>query len=118
MDIDKNYYEELDEMVPDHSRIERIKIYINETLSGDLRATTVSQKFELSVSTLLHLFQQQQKQSYHQYVEDVRMGKAFYLVQQGKRVKEVIHATGYKNRSTFYNAFKKKFKHPPRYFSK
>jgi AraC-like DNA-binding protein len=46
------------------------------------------------------------------------MDKALQLLKEGKWIKEVIPATGYKNRSTFNNAFIKAFKHPPSYFKK
>ncbi|MDE3184447.1 MAG: helix-turn-helix transcriptional regulator [Bacteroidota bacterium] len=101
------------------SRHERIKEYITDKLSTDLRAAVVSQKFELSVSSLQHLFKKNQGQSYHHYLEETRMKKAFELIAlKGKRIKEAMYVTGYKRRSTFNRAFKRKYNHPPGYFLK
>jgi AraC-like DNA-binding protein len=46
------------------------------------------------------------------------MERAFQLLEEGKWVKEVIPAVGYKNKCTFNNAFKKRFKHSARFFKK
>jgi AraC-like DNA-binding protein len=41
-----------------------------------------------------------------------------HLLSEGKWVKEAIPEAGYKNRSTFNNAFKKRFKHTPGFYKK
>ena len=96
----------------------RIEAYIHNNLSGDLRAAVVAERFDMSISSLLHIFKKHSRRTYRQYVADARMQAAYQILVRGGRVKEAIYATGYKNRGTFNNAFKKKFKHPPRYFSK
>ena len=99
-------------------RVEKIKEYLVGNVEKDLSMAAVAAKFQLSVSSLQHIFKKDQQQSYRQYVENLRMIKAMHLLKEGKWVKEVINATGYKNRATFNNAFKKRFKHPPGYFRK
>ena len=98
-------------------RLRKIKKYIDENISGDLHAGAVSKKFNTSISSLHHLFQREEKMSYHVYLEEVRMKKAFELLKmEGMSVKEVMFASGYTYRTTFNSAFKKKFKYPPSHF--
>jgi AraC-like DNA-binding protein len=70
----------------------------------------------MNETTLRHLFQKQEDESFRGYVERMRMTKALQLLSGGKWVKEVIREAKYKNRSTFNNAFKKRFKHTPGFF--
>lgn len=107
-----------DELLHWKSRVERIKEYVWANLTRDLRAGTVAGKFGLKEATLRHLFQKQEDESFHGYVERMRMAKAIQLLREGKWVKEVIREAGYKNRGTFNNAFKKRFKHTPGFFKK
>lgn len=97
-------------------RPERIKQYIHQNLSADLRASTVAKNFDLSVSALLHIFKEYEHQPFGQYVTKARMEKAFQIISNGGRVKEAMYATGYQHRSAFNKAFKNIFKHPPTYF--
>ena len=99
-------------------RGDKIKDYISANLGGDLSLATVSQKFELSTSTLKHIFKKYTGNSYHHHVEELRMKKAVELITQGQRIQQAMYATGYHNRPTFNEAFKKKFKHPPGHFRK
>ena len=100
------------------TRVEKVKEYVSENLAGDLRITTVCKEFDLNKFTLQHIFKEQQKETYRGYVERMRMEKAFQLLIEGKWVKEVFPATGYKNWSTFSRAFKKRYEYPPAFFKK
>ena len=100
------------------TRVEKVKEYVSQNLGGDLRITTVCEKINLNQFTLRHIFKEQQKETYREYVERIRMEKALHLLEEGKWVKEVMYITGYKNRGTFNLAFKKKYKHPPGFFKK
>jgi|SRR6185437_13674468 len=110
--------ENADGLLPWKSRLERIKEYVLANLAADLSAGTVAEKFGLTESTLRYLFQSEEDESFHTYVERIRMNKAVQLLSEGKWVKEVMREAGYKNRSTFNNAFKKRFKHSPAFFKK
>ena len=108
--------DEANKIPREKNRVESIKKYIDDNLSSDLSAAVVSEKFSVSISTLQHSFKKHLLQSYQRYVEKVRMNKAMAMIQSGKRIREMA-ATGYKNRSTFYNAFKRTFKkHTPATF--
>jgi len=100
------------------SRVERVKEYVSANLATDLSIGTVAKKFELNKTTLRHLFKKQQHESYHDYVERMRMTKALQLLKEGKWIKEVMPATGYRNWSTFDRAFKRRYKYPPAFFKK
>ena len=101
----------------DAKRVAQIKQYLVNHINSDLRIMTISRKFGLSISAVYHIFKKYQGQSYHQYVESLRMREAFALLQAtGARVKEVMYATGYTNRSTFNAAFKRMFGIAPGYF--
>lgn len=100
------------------TRVEKVKEYVLENLAGDLRITTVCKKFNLNKFTLQHIFKAQQKETYHEYVERIRVEKALHLLKEGKWVKEVMDITGYKNRGTFNRAFKNRYKFSPIFFKK
>jgi AraC-like DNA-binding protein len=109
----------LDQLRGEKRRMEKIRQYLSENMESDLKLIMVADKFELSVSSLQHLFKKHQQKTYHRYLEDTRLEKAFDMITlEGKRIKEAMYATGYKNRVTFNIAFKKKFKHPPGHFRK
>ena len=104
------------EMLCQPTRVERIKDYVSRNLAQDLSIDTVSEKFGLTASTFRHAFTIHEKQGYREYVEQLRMAKALDLLKEGKWIKEVMAATGYKNRATFNNAFKRKYQQPARNF--
>jgi len=103
----------------ERSRIVGIKKYIVDNLNRDLSAFVVASQFEMSVSSLQHLFQKYQGQSYHKYVEDTRMVRAFDLITKERmRIQQAMFATGYKYKSTFNKSFKRRFGHSPRHYKK
>jgi AraC-like DNA-binding protein len=118
MDIRHHQQDESNELFQEYSRVEQVKKYITENIAVDLRASVVSGQFDLSISSL-QLFKKYEGQTYHQYLEDTRMKTAFFLItKEGKRISEAMYATGYHNRPTFNEAFKKKFKYRTGHFRK
>jgi AraC-like DNA-binding protein len=119
MDIRHHQQDESNELYQEYSRVEEVKKYIFENIDSDLSASIVSKRFELSISSLQHLFKKYEKQSYRNYLEETRMANAFVLItKKGKRINEAMYATGYNNRVTFNIAFKKRFAFPPSHFRK
>jgi AraC-like DNA-binding protein len=98
------------------SRVDRIKEYVSANLGNDLRMATVCRELQMNKYTLQHIFTPRQKETFHQYVERLRMEKALQLLAEGKWIKEVINAIGYNNRVTFNKAFKKRFHHTANYY--
>lgn len=100
-----------------HGKMQKIKAFIAENIASELSINTITQKFNLSASTLHRHFKKQVHQSYHQYIENIRIQKAFKLItEEDKMIKEAMYATGYKNRDTFNKAFKKIYGYPPSHF--
>ena len=103
--------------IPPRSRMRKILLYIGANLGGDLSAHTIAQACMLSTSTLERLFSKYLQQSCRQYVEEVRIQKAYELItQHDKMIKEAMYATGYKTRPAFNKAFKRKYGYPPSHF--
>jgi transcriptional regulator GlxA family with amidase domain len=113
----KNDFKGENEQWRRNRRLERIMEYLSNNLSKNLSASAVAEHFEMSVSSLEHLFKENLGQTYHQYVEDMRMVTAFDLItKEGMRVQQAMYATGFKYKSTFNTCFKRKFGHAPSYF--
>jgi two-component system, response regulator YesN len=116
---DNKLHNDANQPIPEKYRLERIKKYISENLAANLKVSVVAPHFNLSVSTLQHMFQIHEGQSYHRFVEQKRMEKAFELItKEGQIIKEVMPQTGYHKRTTFNRAFKRFYKLSPRHFMK
>lgn len=90
--------------------------YVNENLGSNLQEKEVAALFKVSKSTLRYAFKVQGL-GYHQFVEGQRMQEARRLIGEERLlIKEAMHLTGYRNRSTFMNAFKKHFGRKPSSF--
>ena len=98
--------------------IEKITQHLKAHLESDLKVSVVANLFEVSPATLQHLFKKYIHQSFQHYVEEISMTLAFELLMQGRRIKEIMQATGYTYRSAFNKAFLKKYKYPPSHFRK
>ncbi|HVZ96688.1 MAG TPA: AraC family transcriptional regulator [Chitinophagaceae bacterium] len=104
-------------VIRERNRLKEIINYVEANIDTNLQGRTVAEKCNVSVSTLFHLFKKHHRLSFHTYVEMQRMDKALHLLQNaGMSVKEVMYATGYKNKKTFNKAFKKKFRYTPGHF--
>lgn len=103
----------------DRDRFNAIEMYTREHLSANLHTASVARQFRIGRTTLEQLFREFNHTSYRQYVEEIRLTTAFRLLQEPHAtVKEVMYACGYTNRTTFNNAFKKKYGYSPGYFRK
>jgi AraC-like DNA-binding protein len=69
MDTGHHQEDESNEPFQGYSRVEQVKKYIIENITEDLRASVVSGQFDLSISSLQHLFKKYEGQTYHQYLE-------------------------------------------------
>lgn len=97
---------------------EKIAGFMNSHLKEALSPESAAAEFGISVATLQRLFKKYGKKTFRHYLADMRTERARQLIGQGWRIKEVMFATGYKYRSTFNNAFQKKFGKPPGHFRK
>ena len=110
-------HENLPGDAPAGSRVHKIMQYIAANIEKDLGLRTVGQHFGLSPTTIERLFKRHLQRTYGQYVEVVRLQKAFELItQHDTAIKTAMYDAGYKNRDTFNKAFKRKFGHSPSHF--
>lgn len=94
----------------------RIEIYIRRNLRYNLKAADVAEHFSVSSASLQRLCRKYYGHIFQQFLEHARMALAIKYLQRGKLVKEAMHVTWYKHRSSFNRAFKRIYHHPPGYF--
>lgn len=96
--------------------VHAIMEYVYAHLGSDLHEKKVAVLFKISTSTLRYAFKVH-GMSYHQFVEEQRMKEARRLIEEERLlVKEAMYQMGYKNRSTFIDAFKKYYGKNPSSF--
>lgn len=79
----------------------------------------LSQKFNYSVSTLSHLFKKRSGVSISEYIENLRLDEAKWLLQQSTySIAEISDCLGFCNSAYFSSVFKKKFGLSPKHFLK
>lgn len=90
--------------------------YVGNNLGSNLDEKSVAGIFKISTSTLRYAFKIY-GQPYHEFVQEKRMLEARRLIEEERLlIKEAMHQTGYRNRATFRNAFKKYFGKNPSAF--
>ena len=87
--------------------------YINNNLNENLSAAYLSQKFNISESTLTHRFKKDYLISLHEYIIERRLFHARFLIKQGFLPTKIYSECGYENYSSFYRAYQKFFGLPP-----
>lgn len=92
--------------------------YMIEHFSEDLTAETVAQKFFISRSKLYRDFQDYTTISFRQFLIELRISKAKFLLKSGLDIREVATAVGFDNESYFCQFFKKNIGITPLQFAK
>ena len=72
------------------------------------------QKAGASVRTLQRIFRREVGTDFETWRRQVRMMKAVELLTQGTTIKQIAHAVGYRQASTFVAAFRRTFGTPPK----
>ena len=88
--------------------------YLGEHLTEDISIDTLSSRFFLSRSYLMHTFKEQTGYTIGSYLSTKRLLLAKDLIAEGTPITEVCYACGFKNYSTFSRAYKKSFGEAPR----
>lgn len=96
--------------------VDRVELYVAKNIRQNMRVTEIAARFSISPASLQRLCHKYLQQSFRKYLEDTRMKLAMKLLRRGKSVKEAMYAVGYRYRSTFNNAFIRKYHFPPSYF--
>lgn len=93
----------------DIKRLEEIRKYICESLSGDISITGLTARHGLSKATLKRHFRLHFAMGVHQFVTIKRLEKSVDLLMEHRTISEVAALVGYKDSSSFGRAFKMHF---------
>jgi AraC-like DNA-binding protein len=87
--------------------------YVNRHISDDISLKRVSEHIHLSPSQTNRTFKALTGTSLHDYVISKRLVMATELMNRGNGAMEVGRKCGFKDHSSFYRAYKKKYGKPP-----
>lgn len=101
---------------PSDEKIVAVLDYLNGHLTEDISIDSLSARFFLSRSYLMHAFKDQTGYTIGNYLSTKRLLLAKKLIAEGMPITEVCYACGFKNYSTFSRAYKKNFGEAPKDF--
>lgn len=88
--------------------------YICSHLQEDLRVEDIAAALFLSKSYCMHRFKAQTGMTIGEFIREKRIFAARRALSEGASVTEACYRSGFKNYSSFYYAYKKKYGVPPR----
>ena len=94
-----------DELGKNYEMIE----YVNQNLSSDLSLDAISARFYLSKSQLSRSFKKATGSTLWEYVLIKRLLLARSLIREGQNISDACEKSGFKEYSSFYRAYKKRF---------
>ena len=98
-------------------RIRKVKDYISEHYSEELRLDDLAAMVGMSPSAFSRFFKQHSSRNLQDYIIDVRLGRAArMLVDTTTGISEICYACGFNNLSNFNRAFKNRRGYTPRDF--
>lgn len=92
--------------------------YVSDNLCGDLSLETVAQVFYTNKFSISHMFQQEMRVPYYQYVIQTRLLVGKKLLLEGMPPSKVWDACGFGDYVGFYRAFRKWYGVSPSQFKK
>ncbi len=101
---------EAPEEIPLASRIVR---YINAHIAEDITPSGIAERFFISRTALYTLFRESTGSCVHEYINLKRLIMARELLAAGEAPTEVYLKCGFKDYSTFYRSYKKKYLESP-----
>ncbi len=98
--------------------ISNIQSYINKNYHDpDLSLKKISEVFSISESYFSYLFKAETGRNFSEYLEEIRMNRALYLIRETDTpLSELYSHLGYNNPNTFRRAFKKVHGSSPKAF--
>jgi len=90
-------------------RIINIMDYINNHLTEEITVETIAEACYISRYHLMHLFKGETGYTLFDYITEKRLTLARDLLRTGMTVTEACFASGFKNYSTFFRAYKKHY---------
>lgn len=92
--------------------------YVQDNLAGDLSLEAVSSVFYTSKSHISHVFKQEMRVPYYQYVIQLRLFAGKKLLLEGVPIHKVWESCGFSDHTAFYRAFRKWYGISPSQFKK
>ena len=90
-------------------RILSIMDYINNHLTEEITVDTIAEACYISRYHLMHVFKGETGYTLFDYITEKRLTLARDLLRAGMPVTEACFASGFKNYSTFFRAYKKHY---------
>lgn len=100
------------------SHINTIVRYMTEHFHEDLTSESVAQMFFISRSKFNRDFREYTTISFHQFLIELRVSKAKYMLKNGCGIRDVANSVGFENDSYFCQFFKKETGVTPLQFAK
>ena len=88
--------------------------YISSHLQEDLSVETIASALFLSKSYCMHRFKAQTGMTIGEFIREKRLFTARKALSEGTSVTDACYLSGFKNYSSFYYAYKKKYGYAPR----
>lgn len=88
--------------------------FINQHITEDLSIGRIADHMFLNRSYLMHLFKAETGYTIGKYITEKRLFLANHHISQGIPATEACYASGFRNYSAFYQAYKKKYQASPR----
>lgn len=86
--------------------LEQISDYAQAHLAEKVTLKELSERFDVSVSTITQTFQRKAGVSFHRYLTEHRIEKAAELIRSGISLEKAGQMVGYMDHSSFYRAFR------------
>lgn len=103
----------------DDERFRNIHSYIIENYRSDIRLADVAIIASLSESAFSHYFKKRTLKSFSEFIIDLRLSHAGYLLAKtGKSITEIAYLSGFNSISNFNNLFRRKNRLKPHDFRK
>ncbi|MBS6194297.1 MAG: helix-turn-helix domain-containing protein [Clostridiales bacterium] len=97
-----------------HPVVLDIMNFINEHISDDLSIDIIAQSIFLNRSYIMHLFKSETGYTIGKYITEKRLFLANRYISQGMSMTDACYKSGFRNYTTFYQAYKKKYHVSPK----
>lgn len=88
--------------------------YINEHIEEDLSIDVIAERIFLNRSYIMHLFKSETGYTIGKYITEKRLFLANHYIAQGFSMTDACYKSGFKNYTTFYQAYKNKYHVSPK----
>lgn len=92
----------------------KIMQFINENIINDLSVDRIAETMYLNRSYIMHLFKAETGYTIGNYISEKRLFIARQYIMEGIPITEACYKSGFKNYTTFYHAYKKKYQLAPK----